>query len=442
MEDAYLTQGKMPLLNAPGERYAGIYYSTKNSTVDDIETLYKSGIYSQTLPSLPFGSTNYMLINNTNFIGKTVLYLELYPPTTAAGDPNDAADADSTLQTNTFIPPGWGYNAIDYIEWTVGSSNSPTRIDGHGIWSMVAAQCKSAEHRNELWRLGGEFLIPNIGDGQPQPRVRALVHLPLPWSRTCDGLPLPADMVANPVNLTIKFRDRDLVIGGTGVKKSRLHTAQLSIRQAEIDRSKSLKVLAAADPSIVYSYPQCVPKFYQSVPIGGAPGSIATVSIQNIENADMLGMAFMLVRTDDLQGPVLNPMVSSELANLSVSLNGNFYYRCSSLEDMFKLFNMDGPQEASYWINQRVLSSPNSPYNVEEVKSYFTYVDFSRYRAACLPGDIPNVPRYSTQQFVVQFNVPPRRVTDITDPTYILLYTYFYTGMISFQGGVTTVYTA
>jgi len=448
MEADYLTKGKMPLLNAPGASYSGLLVSTYNSTIDDIESVFMQGHFSQTVPSLNFGTQNQIRIDNSLYLYTTELFLELYPEISAADNRNpNSGQATDCLQSDTFVPDGWGYNAIDYIEYTIGSSNTIQRISGEANWMMVAAQCRNAQHRTEMWQLGGTFTNPAVGAGQAQPAIRAYVMLTVPWSRACDNLPYPADIVTNPINIIIKFKSQSSIVLGKGVKRTDFSQAIVTARQAQVDRSKSIRNLMAADSSLVYSYPATSVKQYSITGIQGStkPSTQVSVQIQNIENADLLGIAFYLVRDIDVTGganlnpsqPAVQPNVwnTAEITNIDLMYNGNFLYRSNNQGQMFKLANMDGPQEKSSWENSIVLDSANSPWNTYKKDCYFTYIDFSRYRAACLPMDIPNVPRYPSQQFQVFFSTP-------TTETYTLVYAYFYTAMISAQGGVTTFYTA
>jgi hypothetical protein len=152
-------------LSSPGNVTAhNLYYDSTSCNVVLAENVQNFGRYSQTLTSLNFGSTAQVTIPNCSFLSGLYLYFQL-----------------GAIPANTFVPRGWGLNAIDNISFILGSSNvSQVNINSSTHAQMYLATAETAEKRNLLLRLAGD----EIQGAQVGGTVNeAYVQLQLHWSR-------------------------------------------------------------------------------------------------------------------------------------------------------------------------------------------------------------------------------------------------------------------
>jgi hypothetical protein len=418
--EKYLSN-KHVILSSPGVSYVDNYYSHMNSSTSLVECTYSMGKYNQSLSSLSFGSTSNVSIPNESFLGEVYLNLVLPP-----------------LSQNVSLPRGWGYNCINQLSFIFGSSNTSTlSISGQTLWTTICAQCKSSEKRNEFFRLGGDAFLPAAGFVDTQNHY-ATILLQLPFSTACDKLDFDSSLLTNNIVVTVSLNNASSIFGGTGTKPTSLLSAKMTFRQGDFsNRNNSLRNSLLANPDLMYSYPMIHNQSFNSPVFQGvtAGNGQCQVNLQGFINSDLLNITFYVVKKNNVtpvNNSTPNMFLCDNITNISLNYNGIPLYVCDG--NSWKVVNMVGEQESSYFSNIEIASGNIAPFSSQPYNSYMTYINFSRVQSACWQGNhVANTFRISNQTLNLYFN------TTTTDD-YILYATYMYSGMIECKNGNSFIY--
>src|ERR1700679_1604520 len=137
---------KRSLLSNPGIKMDDIYYGPFNTTVEMSEVTYNLGRLTIGLSQLNFGSQSQLIIPNNSLLSTCYLHLEL-----------------PAIIANQTICRGWGYAAINNINFLFGSSNvSQIQLSGQSLFQTIMMEAETAEKRSELFRGWGYAAINNI----------------------------------------------------------------------------------------------------------------------------------------------------------------------------------------------------------------------------------------------------------------------------------------
>jgi hypothetical protein len=412
-QEDYLSN-KPTLLSSPGFKYNNLYYSQMNATADLIECSYVSNKYVFNLSSPTFGATSTISLPNRDFIGTTFLNITL-----------------PALEANQSIGRGFGYNMIESIAYTIGSSNvSQLSISGATNWQIICAQCKTSEKRSELWKLGGEQQI-----GASSGPLRGTIALALPWSTMCDKLYLDSTLLSSNLLVTIAFKPSSAVYGGSARPALNApFTCSLSYRAGELtDKSKSLRNQLILHPDLDLVYPMFHHQSINLPAFAGIPEGSGSnqVVLQGFINSDLVGIIMYCVPKLDVipvSNNTPNPFNSVDMINVKIQYNGNTMYY--SPGTAYKVLNiLDNQEGASFFENSHIPPTGNSV----ATNNYFLYYDISKSRSGCTPEHMSNVLRLSNQVLTVDFNMP-----DTVD--YLFYATYVYNGVCQFKNGNSFLY--
>ncbi len=408
----YLTT-KPALLNSPGMKLHDVYYSSVNSTVEAAEVSYVFGRYKSSLSSLAFGTQGQIVINNSSLLGGVFLHLEM----------------NLANQPNVTLPRGWGYAAIQSINYQLGSSNAnQQQITGQSVLQIINQQAGSEEKMSEIYRLGGEE-VTNTTQGV----VRADVFLPFPWSTACgrdQKLPFDSAMLNSPLFLNVAFNQANSFIGGSGIKPISFTKATIYLRQGDFsNKDLSLAPMIKRNPSLIYGYPFIHNQSYQSSVLQGTAGQPLSFNLQSILNADLIGLSFGVVLTSDLT-PVSNnspnPFNYQNIEDIQLTYNGNVVWESPGNADkLVAAYMIDG---APYFHNSVIAPGAVAPYTSSPVDTYVRHIDFSRCRDACFGTEYANVWRIGNNTLSLQF-------TPVTTGSCICYVTYHYNAIADIQNG-------
>lgn len=428
MEDSFLTT-KNVILNNPGSRFNGLYYSNKNSSVDIVECTFGwQNIIS--LPSLTFGSSNQVNLPIDQFIGEIILHLRL---------PNITATAPNGQQ----LVRGWGYAMLSSISYSLGNSNTTQiTLQGDSILQAVMAQCTDPLKRDEILKLAGQELrTPLVAPvGGDVPFNDAYVILPFPWSTACSKLAIDSTMLSSNVNIKIDFKQNaSAIYGGADTRPSAFTVAEIMLRQGKLsNQALSLSNIMhkpREGPPLAYNYPFTHTQYFISPTFEGKKISDAyqgcQVDLNGFSNSDLIGISFYVIKVTD-KNPVgnapPNPFNADDISNVLVTFNGstlfNFPYQS------YRLTNMLGEQSASYYPYSVINSTgtQSTPKNC-----YMVMLDFSQDRGICFMEHFYNVFRLPNQILRVNFNTS-------TDDDYVMIATFYYNAIAQFAMGTSSIF--
>lgn len=416
--DAILST-KRAILSSGGTKYNDLYYNIMNSSASLLECTFE---YNQiiSLPSMQFGSTSQINIPNDQFEDVMILHLVL-----------------PAIQANETICRGWGYSILQYISWTLGSSNSTQiMIQGDSIFQTVMGQIETAEKREEVLRLSGEQYL----DATSGP-IHAYCVIPLPYSALCDKLPFDTTMLQNNITIQIAFKSNtNCIYGGTATHPTSFTRSEVILRQGRLsDQSKSVRAAMVRDPMLKYAYPFIHNQNFVVNSFTGvlsSSGSYVQVDLNTFANADLVAIMFYVVLDSD-KNPTSNnspnPFNCADITNVQLYFAGQILFNLP--ESVYRLTNMlCGPGQGASFIPSSVINTGSgNPFTSTPKNCYPVFFDFSRLRSTCFQDHLFNTWRLTNQTLRLQFNTP-------TTNAYTLYATYFYNAVAEIQNGTSAIY--
>lgn len=413
---------KRVILSNPGTMFNDIYYSRVNTVQSLSEVTYNMGRYNQSLSSLQFGGTSTIIVPNGSLLSTFYLHLEIIPSVTNA---------------NITLPRGWALAALRQVSYLMGSSNVPNiSLDKHSIFQVLMGQCENAEKRTEMLHLAGEETFGFVAN---VPIVADLI-IPLPWSSAVgrdQKLPLPTDLLSNPITVQISFDTGSAFIGGTGTRPNAFSVGTALMRQGDmLNRDAGLRPVMYRNPSLIYGYPFI---HFQSnqFPLQITNTAQNTITLTGFINADLLGISFGVEKDTDaittgLQS--VRPFNYQELSNVEVLFNGLVMH--TSPGRAYKLTNMNSMNGASYVENSNINAAVVAPFLSAPVNTYIMWIDFSRLKCEQFTGHYDNVWRVPNNTITLRFACPAGAAVDrATVQT-----TFFYSGIANIRQGETTIF--
>ncbi len=403
---------KPALLNSPGIKLHDVYYSSVNSTVEAAEVTYNTGRLVLTLGSLSFGSSNQAIIPNSSLLGGVFLHLGL----------------NLNSQANVTLPRGWGYAAIQSINYQLGSSNAnQQQMTGQSLFHIIDQQASSDDKMSEIFRLGGQEYLT------PQGNVFADVFLPFPWSTMCgkdQKLPFDTAMLNSPIYITVVFNPAAQFIGGSGVKPTQFTDARIICRQGDFyNKDMSLGPLIKRNSQLIYGYPFIHHQSNQSTVIQGTAGVPVSFTLTSILNADLVGLTFGVLLQSDLNptgGNSPNPFNYQNVQDITLTYNGQtVYFTPGNMDKLISTYMIDS---AAFFHNSLIAPGAVAPFSSSPIDTYVRHIDFSRTRDACFGKDFANVWRIGNNVLNLQF-------TPVASGNFITYLTYHYNGIADIQNG-------
>lgn len=406
IQQKFLTNSRI-ILNAPGTLLTDLYYTKKNSTVEQIECEWTSGRYKQSLSSKSFESSGNVNIPNQSFAGLTLLELVL---------PDIAVD--------TCLPRGWGYAAIDRLDYIWGSSNQGNvNLSGQSLFQTVMAQCTTAEKRSRLLKLGGQEKLTSDGN-----QSKAYIVIPLPWSSvqgTNDGHKKPYDtsVLMNPIQLNVHFKAANAVYGGSGVKPTEFTRATVLLRQGLLSNpGLGLKPLVKAfNSNYVYPFLHRQPARFSKL----AVGNVLEFNFDQMINADLLSIYFGIVRSsilhenDDNTPQIFN---YEQVEDVEITHNGLILMSCPGESHL--VFQSGQTNGDPIWQNSIVSPGTTTPFLSSPIDNSAVILDLTMTRQENFEGHMKNAKRYPQQTMNFKCTVP-------FNEEYTIYVTYIYNGMCS-----------
>ncbi len=305
-------------------------------------------------------------------------------------------------------------------------------------------QCENAEKRSEMFHLAGEEVFGLVAGRS----YNADIVVPLPWSTAVgrdQKLPLPTDLLSNPVTVQISFDVARAIFGGSGTNlPDRFADAIALMRQGDmLNRDAGLRPVMYKNPSLIYGYPFIhfqSNQFQITVPTAAVDviPTQQTITLTGFINADLLGFSFGLLKNSDAvstDSQSVRPFNYQELENIEVLFNGLTMH--TSPGRMHKLTNMNSMNGASYFENSVINSAIAAPgFLSAPADTYIVWIDFSRIKCEQFSGHYDNVWRVPNNTITLRFGVPNVAVSYSAQ----VLTTFFYTGIANLRQGETTIF--
>lgn len=421
----------------PGD-CADLYYPGMENTKKSCYATYVENRYYQALPAQAFGSSSTLLFNPDAGLSDIVLTLALPAPAQVPG-----AYAGLALQT------GWGYSMIESLGIRIAGSSYYT-FTGDELLVGVLSDAEDSIKRNALMVLGGQAMSaarPDpaggaaINDFTDVNKRTAYVYLKCPWNTVSAQekcLPLPTDLLTQPVQFVIKlkaasqifFQNPAAVVAPAVIQlPAALASADANFRQVHMMDQGNLLARREDMNVKALSYPL---RYFQNTTFstsqavtGGTP---VQLNLTGFRSGSLKSIDMWIVRTSDAQGG--NPWNWVQPQDVNLKINGLVYYdsRASSSQ-MWSL--CDRKTTASVDIVNVSASGAQQVFS-DAVAVPWTNIPFAQHVEQLADGESENVVALGVPLMNSVVNLS---VTLPADGTYQFNFAYNYVSALLFSRG-------
>lgn len=209
----------------------------------------------------------------------------------------DAASLAAGLE----LQEGWGYAALDYVEFSMGDSTT-LRMTGDHVLQKVLADCENKEKRRSVLSLGGQK--KKGADAAPAVDAVAYVAIPLPFSNAgaARSLMFDSSILNRPVTIRVQFKSSDRffkISTGPVVAPTEFKDLYMVSKTAIMTNpTQSIRELVGMNGAASYSQPYMYPNSWSSsAVIGSHPqssGTRASVRLDGFQNGSCLSIDLWL----------------------------------------------------------------------------------------------------------------------------------------------------
>lgn len=395
------------------QEYDNLYQSASN-TMKSASRVVSAQTYRIDLPSKNMGTTSVVDLPQGQMLSTVGMMFKL---------PKDAAYWAST----TNLRQGWGFDAIDFIEYAFAGSEKLV-LSGQHMLQKHMADCESSGKRSALISLAGEA-ITGAGVALSEEPV-AYINLYLPFSNVNSSRVIPFDssLLSRPVRITIRLAQRASFYAPTIPSAAILASAAslfsdsyLLVKTGTLkDDADSIRDMVGMLGSSQYTYGYQYPlQFQSSEEFDGKTSSSdkCSVRITGFQNGSVGSMDLWLELVqynDALAGggtvrrcvdSLLNRYQMLKMKNIEVLYAGQQVW--TSPDDMDLLMSL-----SEYPVNNAfdtsVQRSVNSaaPVAGTASKSYWYHVQFSQFNETFFSNLVQSGVNFTNNTVEIRFNTP------------------------------------
>ena len=436
-------------IDFPASPFDNSLASPLNTQMSMVKVI-NSGAFRVDLPSLVLGNQTNVNFPTHGLVSNVCLVMKL-----------TNADAGSqtvnTIKAGQFLNEGWGFDAIDYVEYSYGTQSS-LRVTGDQIRIWCLSQCESGQKQKRIMELAGPAYATANGIENPLgTEYVAMVNLPLPHSNVNSGRLIPYDLTLlsnKPATIRIRLKYGPEFISqpkfSTGttpnpiIVASSLVEAYVAFEQGYLadGPSDSISSLVSVGGGRKYDYPFMYPQGFSSAEFLGKSEKNDRVTIQlnnflpgSVQSIDMwllmvksgtVGTRGDIQLSDSWQ----NHAYYVPMSNVEILYGGQAIYRCDdNLQELLTLSNY--PTAGTFSVSVPTPTDrANLAFTPNAKVSQYCHVQLSQFNEQFL-NLIQTGVSLTNSTVTVRFNTPKLSTltyeTDIattTQPTYILRCSY------------------
>jgi hypothetical protein len=352
----------------------------------------------------------------------------------------------ATINTQTgsrALPRGWGYSAVQQISFRIGGS-SQYFLTGQQLLARNMRLCRTQSQRDAILQLGGaECKAAADFD------VDQYAYIPVSvWASPSDDgicLPLPADLLSQPVQVTCTLNPTSAFWtgpipafgGGDVVPPNAFDTATFTVEQF-VMADKAMSLASRVDLN-THSYGMPLPSFDQQVfqaplQVGVANQSVA---LSGFRAGEVTKLQIWLTKTTTNSSAVatarLNPNLWYAPKEVTSLYAGVIY--AQYLTGLSKIFNLlDGTAPAA--VNQSALAVSGGVYASSAALSQWCELPFAMPSGTDYEADVLRHGKQITNGIVnLQITPPDVEAADTTTDGWLLNVAYVYNATASFSKG-------
>ena len=354
----------------PGEVADTYYQSVENTKVQAFASTTENR-FNVSIPAPAFGSSSTILFNPAEGLGDIVLTCTIPAP---AG----------SLYTNWALPKSWLASSVESLALRIGGS-SLYYFSGDSVFVDTLLDCEDSGKRDAVVTLAGAELTNLAAFGAELNRT-ASIYIKLPFnsiSALQKPLPLPTDMLTQPISILIQFKRADQVFFKTqnaadvaNLPQS-FSFAQMNFKQTHLtDQSKLLAHRMDMNKE-AYSYGL---RYFTNQPfrsnVTGALSSPAQINVTGFRQGSIQYMDIWAVKVSDIQAS--QSLKFTPITDVKLSVNGLIYY--DSQKSSAQLWNLCNTKVSTAW-NTTFLTQQAPPDGTAQAVPYaaqFVRVPFAQ----------------------------------------------------------------
>lgn len=308
----------------PGECSDMYYPGKENSSLQCFPSTVENRFYVD-LPSKSSGSSSTVLFNPDSGVSDIVLTATLPAPS-------------GTTYTNWSLPRNWLAAMVKQVSLRIGGS-SLYSFTGDQILIDTLSDCEDSEKKNAVFQLGGSEITSLPGYASQIART-AYMYIKLPFnsiSALQKTLPLPSDLLTQPLQLVIEFNSFSKVFfplssGTTPVVSALLSdlpnafdSASVNFKQTHLTDTGHLLARRENMNEKALTYP--LRYFTQTAfrtTVNATAGQDVQINLTGFRAGSLKYIDLWAVSVSDLNGG--NPWNWVPILNARLSVNGLVYY--------------------------------------------------------------------------------------------------------------------
>jgi len=352
----------------------------------------------------------------------------------------------SSINTQTgsrALPRGWGYSAISQVSFRIGGS-SQYFLSGQQLLARNMRLCRTQSQRDAILQLGGaECKVATDFD------VAQYAYIPVSvWAAPGDDgicLPLPADLLSQPVQVTCTLNPTSGFWtgpiagfgGGDVAPPAQLDTATFTVEQF-VMADKAMSLASRVDLN-THSYGMPLPSFDQQVfqaplQVGLANQSVALSGFRAGEVTKLqIWLTKSTTSSSAVATAVINPNLFYAPKEVTCLYAGVIF--AQYLNGSSKIWNLlDGTAPAA--VNQSVLAVTGGAFVSSAGLSQWAELPFAMPSGTDYEADVLRHGKQITNGIVnLQITPPDLEPTDSTTTGWTLNVAYVYNATASFSKG-------
>jgi len=395
------------------QEYDNLYQSASN-TMKSASRVVSAQTYRIDLPNKNMGTTSVIDLPQGQMLSTVGMAFKL--------------DKSATYwAATTNLRQGWGFDAIDYIEYAFAGSEKLV-LSGQHMLQKHMADCESSGKRSALISLAGE-VVTGTGVVLTEDPV-AYVNLYLPFSNVNSSRVIPFDssLLSRPVRITIRLAQRSSFYAPTVPSTAIVVGAQSAFSDSYLlvktgtlkDDSDSIRDMVGMLGSSQYTYGYQYPlQFQSSEEFAGKTSATdkCSVRITGFQNGSVgsLDLWLELVQYNDaISGggtvrrcvdSLLNRHQMMKMKNIEVFYAGQQVWTSPDDIDLLMSLSEYPVNNAFDTAIQHSINSV-SPTAATASKSYWYHVQFSQFNETFFSNLVQSGVNFTNNTVEIRFNTP------------------------------------
>ena len=309
----------------------------------------------------------------------------------------------------------------------------------------VLADCEDSGKRDAILALGGQALVSET-DFESDAKRTAYVYLKMPFNSVSaqeKPLPLPTDLLTQPVQIVVKLRPAaNVFYNPAGVAlPTVLQEATANFRQVHMMDGGNLLARREDMNVKALSYPL---RYFQNTTFSTTqdiePCKTVQLNLTGFRQGSLKSIDMWIVKASDVNGGVSsgNPLNWVPPEEVDLKINGLVYYQTKKQSSqMWSLIE----RKTTASVNCSVISGAASPFTATGVMSQWTVIPFAQHTEQLADGESENTLALGVplQNSVVNISIkmPTANAAGQPLPTgsYIFNFSYNYASTLMFSRG-------